>query len=134
MLLASENSSKVNSIKCWPRVDQKQASRIHPAPKIMWSWGCRREKTGNLEGPLPSSFISQHPCSFFSRPNLTFFPPSLSIKGKQRGRCVRGGLHILRRWRAEGSFQKESKPCPGLDSASRFYLFSKGKLCTSSHC
>lgn len=44
VLLASENSSGGNSIKCWPGVDQKQASRIHPAPRIMRSRGCRRQK------------------------------------------------------------------------------------------
>lgn len=62
MLLASENSSGGNSEMLWPGVDQKQASRTHPAPRLMWSWGCRRQKR---ELGWFSSFLLHLPMSTF---------------------------------------------------------------------
>lgn len=80
---------------CWPKVDQKQASRIHPAPPTppgsfgLGDAGGRKE---NLDGLLPSSFISQYPYSFFSRPTLTSLSPTFPIKKRDGGRWVWGWL------------------------------------------
>lgn len=73
MLWASENSFGGNSIMCWPGVDEKQASRIHPAPRTTQSWGCRRQKR---ELTWSSSFLLHllTSYSFYSRPTLTSFP------------------------------------------------------------
>lgn len=134
MLLASENSSKGNSRECWPGADQKQASRIHPAPQDHVVLGMQAGE--NRELKRFSSFLLHFPTSMFvlslGRPWPSFLPPSQRIKGRERGRWVKGGLfpfsEVMERQ------QKTSKPSPKLDSAGGLCLLSKGKLCVSSHC
>lgn len=85
MPLASENSSGGNSIKSWPGMTRSKRAAF-TLPPGSCGRGDAGGRKGNLDGPLPSSFISQRPCPFFSQSTLTFPSPSLTIKRRKVGR------------------------------------------------
>lgn len=129
MLLASENSSGGHSMKCWPGVDQKRASRIYPTPRITQARMPEGEKGTSMLLFLPPSPPKIHVHSSLGQPWLPS-PLSRPKKEDRGGRWNEDAFPFPQVTR-EGiePFPKESSPLR-LGSA-RLHL-SRGKLCTSS--
>lgn len=109
----------------------KQNSPCPPGSCGFGDAGRRKQGTSKVLF-LPPPFPNIHVRSSLGRPWPSFLPPSQRVKGRERGRWVKGGLfpfsEVMERQ------QKTSKPSPKLDSAGGLCFLSKGKLCISSHC
>lgn len=92
------------SIMCWPGGDQKYASRMHPATRIVLSQGCRRQKR-ELGGS--SSFL----LSLLTNVHFVFLQasPDLLLKTEEGGKV---GMRVFStphsNWKGHEVFPEES--------------------------